>query len=367
MLDFYGWLIENREPRQRYFDFMKTPKVSLKEVKDKKMFGPVYHGTSEEGREGISDTGFKFNVGLPRQGEIANGYELTDYLGGIPAPIHHLGFGVYFTASKNNAKMYNNGTTKGLNGYYIDAPRLETINFGTNNTMMKWWRANGYDMPPLQWGMGSTGAYKGIPTVGKVLSVGQDQQAIQDQWLKSTTNLTNTLKSKYDAVYFKGKGFKKLLDGDQICVYDPNNIYEVDMELDEGEDLGNGVSAKIGDRVVIRGTRATAVIKNMRPIPPQAIMKNDVWGAIAGKSNYFLEMGQWKDPGNDFDKVYRPILIQRIQQLTNQDWFKSRMSNRPDMSLEDHIKSITDYYLADRLNFPSGLAERVLKKGERFK
>lgn len=329
------------------------------------MFGPVYHGTNEQGREAISDVGFKFSVGLPRQGEIANGYELSDYHGGVPAPIHHLGFGVYFTASKTSAKMYNQGTTKGLTEYYIDVPRLETINFGSANTMMKWWRANGYDMPPVKWGIGSIGAYKGIPAMGKMLDANQDRNAVEQQWLKATINLTNTLKSKYDAVYFKGRGIGKLLDGDQICVFDPNNIYELDMNLEQGKDMGNGVLAKIGDRFVIKGTSATAVIKNMRPMP-QGI-RNDIWDSLIGKSNYYLELGQWKDIGNQFDKVYRPFLKKRMQELSGSEWMQTRMANRPDWTPEQHIESVLDYYLQDRMNFQSALVEKVLKKGERFK
>jgi hypothetical protein len=367
MLDFYRWLArEANETKQRYFDFMKTPRISLDEAKARGMFGPVYHGTDERGREAIADQGFNIFKGLPRHGQIANGYELTDYAGGIPAPIHHLGFGVYFTTIKNIAKKYNRGSS-GLAEYFIDAPRLETINFGSPNTMMKWWKTNGYDMQPAKWGMGSTGAWQGITVMGKVLDAEHNREEVEQQWLQATTKLTNTLKSKYDAVWFKGKGFKTLLDGDQVCVYDATNIYQLDMNLEQGKDMGNGVLAKIGDRFVVKGTTATGVIKDMRPMPEGvAGSRNGMWQSIVGPSKYYLTVGQWKDPDNQFDKVYRPLLMQKIDTIS--DFINTRMNNDPTKTREEHVKDAIDFYLRKPdYNLPSALVERVLKKGERFK
>lgn len=192
-----------------------APKVSPQEATDRKLFGPVWHGTSEGRRRKIEEEGFKVFVGGPMQGDIAHGYETSDYHGGVPAPVHHLGYGVYFTTSQAVAKQFAYGTMKGMRTYFLDVPRLETINFGANRTMMKWWVDNGYD-----------------PELAK-----KDRVA-------ATMKMTDQLKSKWDAVWFKGKGLHRLLDGDQVCVYDPSRIYEVDPKLAKSGEIGSKVRRK---------------------------------------------------------------------------------------------------------------------------
>jgi hypothetical protein len=120
-------------------------KISLQYAIDNKFFGPIYHGTSEGNRDLINKDGFKIFYGDARSGNTANGYELSNYSGGIPAPVHHLGFGIYFTTNKSIAKKYNGGSGSKLSTYFSNVPKLETINFGSPNTMMKWWLQNGYN------------------------------------------------------------------------------------------------------------------------------------------------------------------------------------------------------------------------------
>ena len=222
-------------------------KVSLQMAIDKKFFGPVYHGTSAEKRDKIAMDGFKIPVGHERSGDISHGYESSNYSGGIPAPIHHFGFGVYLTTSKAIAKRFAGGTVTGMKAYFIDAPRMETINFGSPNTMMKWWLANGYD-------------YKVTPetTFGNSKT---NVSEIRNERLRATKNLTKELSSRYEAVWYKGKGMYKLLDGDQICVFNPSNIYMVDKSLIKPGEIGSKVIAKIdidpynnGNIVVPKGT-----------------------------------------------------------------------------------------------------------------
>lgn len=187
-------------------------KISLQEAKDRKLFGPVYHGTTDDGRQRIREDGFR-----PGGAEDSrHGYPNQPYAPGLPpAPQHHLGYGVYLTTSRTIAKQYNGGTERGLVSYYLDVPRLETINFSAAGTMMKWWQRNGYD----------------------------GDLARTDR-VAATEKLTQSLSSRFDAVWFKGKGLTRLLDGDQICCYDPSRIYEIDPKLSSGCDAGAKVRRK---------------------------------------------------------------------------------------------------------------------------
>jgi len=204
----------------------KPKKISKQDALDSKLFGPVYHGTNETARDAISKEGFKVHVGSERSGDISHGYEASSYSGGKPAPVHHLGYGVYFTTVKAIAKSFNGGSLKGLKEYFLDIPKLETINFGSQGNMMKWWVANGYD----------------IPTVYPLKD--QSNSEVAKLRVDATKHLTDHLKSRWDAVWFKGKGLHKLLDGDQICVFDPARIYEVDTSLAKEFDVGSKVKRK---------------------------------------------------------------------------------------------------------------------------
>jgi len=208
--------------------YPKTHTISLQEAKDRKLFGPVYHGTTAENWAKIDAEGFKFTEGEEGSEGMSNGYTGTSpYAQGVPAPVHHLGYGVYFTTSPTIAKMFNGGTTKGLRTYFLDVPRLETINFAAPNTMMKWWVKMGYN-----------------PDVAK-----------RDR-VVATKLLTDNLKSQFDAVWFKGKTIRKVLDGDQVCVYDPSRVYEIDKKMSKPGELGSKVKRKAdGMKGAILGVR----------------------------------------------------------------------------------------------------------------
>lgn len=183
-----------------------VPKISLAEAQQRGMFGPCWHGTTAEAREQISRGGFRISE---RPNDSRHGYAAVEYVDGLPPPIHHLGFGVYFTTSKTIAKQYNQNSTRGLTTYYLDVPRLKTINFGSPRTMMRWWQENGYD-----------------PRIAREDRAG------------ATRALTEHLKQRYDAVWFRGKGLTRLLDGDQIVVFDTARIYEIDAALAAGFEPG---------------------------------------------------------------------------------------------------------------------------------
>jgi hypothetical protein len=212
-------LHEILEGRMSLFE-AAVPVISPQEAKDRNLFGPVYHGTSGDINT-ILKTSFDPVASIPshvglynRPVGTAHGYPLDQYAWGISAPVHHLGFGTYFTTVKAIAKSYNGDTTKNLKMFYLDVPNMIEINFGAPNTMMKWWVANGYDM-----------------------TAEATKNGDHRQWIKSTMNLTRNL-IKYDAVHFLGKGIRKLLDGDQICVYDPHRIFVIDAKLASGMEIG---------------------------------------------------------------------------------------------------------------------------------
>jgi len=203
-----------------------TKKISKAEAIKRKMFGPVYHGTHEAARDAISREGFKVHIGSERSGDISHGYQASSYAEGKPAPTHHLGFGVYFTTMKSVAKSFNQGSLRGIKEYYLEVPRLETINFGAPGTMMKWWVSNGYDIPVI------------YPNTDR------SNAEISQMRVEATVHLTDKLKAKWDAIWFKGKSIRKLLDGDQICVFDPTRIYEIDTALAGDFEIGSKVKRK---------------------------------------------------------------------------------------------------------------------------
>lgn len=205
--------------------------VSPQQAHDQKLFGPVYHGTTSDKLEKIATQGFNVFVGHERSGDISQGYEASDYFGGIPAPIHHLGFGVYFTTVKAIAQGFGYGNTQ-LGPYFLNAPNITTINFGSPRTMMKWWLENGYDYkktPETTFGSGETS-----------LSM------IRQERLRATLHMTEFLKAQYDGVWFKGKGIRRLLDGDQVVIFNPDRIYKLDKKLAQQGEIGSRVVSKVG-------------------------------------------------------------------------------------------------------------------------
>ena len=224
--------------------------ISKQEAVDKKLFGPVYHGTNKN-IDDILQAGFNVKHSVPRtvnnRGqpvESSNGLPFASFSPGIdiPGPIHWLGFGAaYFTTVKAIATRYNGGTTKGLREFYLDVHNVEKINFAAPKKMMSWWQSNGYDPSP------------------DILK----NNNIKD-WIRATGNLTKTLRNKFDAVWFLGKSMYSILDGDQICVYDSSKIYVIDQKLSKSGDIGSKVThnqKELHQRWVELGTKIEPVEK----------------------------------------------------------------------------------------------------------
>jgi hypothetical protein len=151
-------------------------------------------------------------------------------------------------------QKYNDGTISGLKIYYAAVPRLEIINFAANSTMMNWWIRNGYDYdtksPEKLFGNSKT-----------------NLAAIKAERYHATVKMTNYLKSKYDAIWFKGKTLFRTLDGDQICIYNPDNIYEIDTKLSAPYTVGSKVVSKIDIDNIPIGSKGTILDKqNINPL-----------------------------------------------------------------------------------------------------
>jgi len=192
--------------------------ISSHDAIENKLFGPVYHGTYLHKWDAINKDGFKIFIGANSEGQISHGYANTNYYEDIPPPIHHLGYGVYFTTKKSTAKVYafNNNI---IPPFYLKLDRIKTINFATNKNMMNWWIENGYD-----------------PELAKQSNEGRVQ---------ATKKLTEVLSSKYDAIWYKGGSkFNSTLDGDQIVVFNPDNIYKIDNSNLYGFKIGAKVKTK---------------------------------------------------------------------------------------------------------------------------
>lgn len=245
--------IQRQRQLMQLNEFGSEQTIPLQAAHDRQMFGPVYHGTSQENLQQIHQQGFRLDA------DQSHGYPNQEYAFGFPPPIHHLGYGIYFTTSKAIAIKFNHGTTKGLKEFYLDIPRLETINFGANTTMMKWWLANGYD--------------------------GELAKKSEDGRIMATKKMTEFLKSKYDAVWFKGKGLYRLLDGDQVVVFDPSRIYYIDNSLAQPMEVGSKVvRVKDGHRPRWDETSPVTVPKGMIGI---IISKADIEDEIKKFPNHW--------------------------------------------------------------------------------
>lgn len=237
--------------------------ISAQEAHDKKFFGPVYNGTKKENSDKIQSQGFKIFVGTERIDNISNGYPNEEYYNSITPPIHHLGYGIYFTTKKYIAKKYNNNTTRNLKTYFLNVPKLETINFGSPKTMMEWWIKNGYDA----------------------------ELAKKDR-VAATIKLTETLKSKFDAVYFKGFGIKRLLDGDQIVVFDTENIFQIDNSLSKKMEIGSKVISVVQIGGALSGIvpiNTTGFIINKELAQPM----RDHWSKIGNSTPHWTENSEY--------------------------------------------------------------------------
>jgi len=291
-------------------------KISLQSAIDHKMFGPVYHGTTEDNRSNIEQHGFKIFVGTNGGENIRHGYPEQIYAHGAPPPIHHLGYGIYFTTVKTIAKKFNVNSGKGLKTYYLNIPRLETINLASPKKMMDWWIANGYDIELAK----------------------QSQQGRIDATLK----LTENLKQKYDAVWFKGKTMYSVLDGDQIVVFNPENIYQIDTtlagELEIGSkvrrtndkfeykysyDTNTGKQDRILSEVpsIPKGTIGTIVSKMPTENLQQSWQKNNNTPHWTTGSNFMYRI-KWNKGGtesNALDKDIEPFKNKNINEIISEE------------------------------------------------
>lgn len=243
--------------------------ISYQEALDKKLFGPVYHGTLQSNWEKIYDTGFKVFIDQPSflGGNVRNGYSNEPYYntGKIP-PIHHLGYGVYFTKSKDKARKLNNNTNINLKEFFLDVPRLAKINFTSPKKMMQWWEDNGYD----------------------------SELALTNR-IEATKKLTDNLKEKYDGVYFVGKsGFYSALDGDQIIVFDPSRIYLADRSLSKDYEIGSKIKLikditypNSNNVIIPKGT--IGIIKRKHP----AQEMRDYWKKIGNEDEHWTKNSEY--------------------------------------------------------------------------
>lgn len=254
------------------------PEISENEAAVRNLFGPVYHGTLMANQAKIDEDGFQVFIDRPRKGNVSHGYENGNYAANLPPPIHHLGYGVYFTTVKAIAAQFAYArSVSGMPVYYLDVPRLETINFGSPNTMMKWWIANGYNLVP---------------------EFARDE----DFRVAATIHMTNQLKAKYDAVWYRGQGVRRLLDGDQICVYEPaGKIFKLNRKLAKPGEIGSLVRRKsdgmIGEIRKVEGieSRRMEFIQDFRRENPEEAAKHYPEGL---KCFYRVK---WRKGGTDYN------------------------------------------------------------------
>jgi hypothetical protein len=220
------------------------------------MFGPLYHGTTELDMESILDHGFSVIEGEIRTDKkhgLRNNIEEVDGKK-FRLPCDFLGFGVYMTKSKTNSNRYGKNFNK---RFYLDTDKILKINFASFNRIAKWWIENGYD-PEL---------------------------SMKDR-VEATRKMTSRLSSKYDAVWFSGKGYGRLLDGDQVVIFNKDVIRIVEEDVVKRKDV-----TKIGDRI---------------------------------KSNSFYDLENKKEIDGDIDGVVvRRMLIPKnlIKQYGGNKWF----------------------------------------------
>ena len=105
--------------------------------------------------------------------------------------------------------------------------------------MMKWWLKNGY--PP---------------------------ELAKTDRVAATKVLTESLKSRFDAIYHKGGGFKTIDMGPQVVVFDTSRIYMVDPKLAKPGDIGCKVRNK--------STGTIGTLSHKRTIPQD--IADQYWG-----------------------------------------------------------------------------------------
>lgn len=302
--------------------------ISLQQARDKKLFGPVYHGSSQENLEKIGREGFKIFHGTRGDENISHGYPANStYAMGFPPPVHHLGYGIYFTTVKAIAKQFNQNTTKGIREFFLNTPRILEINFQSPEKMMKWWVANGYD--------------------GELAKTGEQGR------IQATKKLTDYLSSKYDAVWFKGKGFmKRNLDGDQIVVFDTNNIFTVNPELSAPMEIGARVKRKTAKYETII-TYDTETGKSEREQTNKIQIPAGVSGIIMTKNPAEPMRNHWREIGNS-----TPHWTEGSEFVYSVKWSKGGTEgNILDSMLEPYQKTIQEGHYTTWRNLDEDIEE----------
>jgi hypothetical protein len=337
--------------------FNEVQQIGYDGIQQRQLFGPVYHGTTAENIDSILQNGFRIHVGGARTGNTLHGFEIGDWGGGgIPPPVHFLGYGIYFTQAKSVAKQFG----KVSNQFYLDVPRLEVMNFAAPHKMMKWWQQHGYDMQPIENANDYSGAqiHPGlyIPPRKSV----EEQQAVERKRIEATKRMTEVLKSKYDAVLFTGKSMRgSLLDGNQICVYDPQRIYLFNAALNPADHYFPG------DRAKVKNFPISIKIRSLRESGPY----KSPWDYLLGKSDHHLMVELRPNDAAKLKEYYHPQLVKVM--LTNPELrqeIEERHTRSQYPDLEEDVRQYADYLTSMsnlRLNFPESLLEKKLAKGAR--
>jgi hypothetical protein len=135
--------------------------------------------------------------------------------------------------------------------------------------MMKWWLKNGYPA-----------------------------ELAKTDRVTATKVLTDNLKSRFDAVYHKGGGWKKLDIGPQVVVYDPSRIYRTDDSLAKPGEIGSQVARKAD------GLTGTLLNKRTVDLPQEGL---DKWW---GGENTSLTV-RWR--GGTVEHNLRPSQVEFVQ------------------------------------------------------
>jgi len=91
-----------------------VPSISPQEAHDTCYDTPFYHGTLPEVITDIKEHGFKWQEGEKGSEGMSHGYDNTNYYEDCPAPVHHLGYGIYLTQIKSIAKDFGYGSMRNV-------------------------------------------------------------------------------------------------------------------------------------------------------------------------------------------------------------------------------------------------------------
>ena len=342
----------------------EVQQVGYDQIKEKQLFGPVYHGTTQENLDKILEKGFKVIIGAARSGGVSHGFEVGGWAGGnIPPPVHFLGYGVYFTQSKDQVKLYNNNSLRGIRAFYLDAPNMEVINFQAPHKMFRWWRDNGYDMEAIENASDySSGEFLMGGKIAKIPARKSQSEimSVEQKRVEATKRMTEVIKSKWDAVLFTGKSIcGSNLDGNQVCIYDPSRIYLFNPEKNPEEGYYPG------DRVKVKGVNIAIKLGGGRECGGY----KGPWEYLIGPSKMMYSVTASPKELEAIRAVYHPQLLKVMNENPELRAQLEERATRFEGGFDDSIQQYADYLTGGslKLNFPENLLERKMKKGERLK